>query len=623
MTNVLLDRIKKPSDVHQFSYQELARLAKECRDHIIDVTSQKGGHLASSLGTVELTLALAYVFDLKKDKVVWDVGHQAYTYKIITGRKEQLYTIGDRNGISKFLSRHESKYDYFGAGHASTSISAALGLAVGDKLNKEKGYHIAVIGDGGLTGGLAFEALNHAGQLDENLIVILNDNQMSITPITGGLAKTFNSLTGSVSLNLLRTEMMKYARKKHFPTKLKGVLHRFNDSFLAFFSKGVWFEKLNFKYFGQIDGHNTESLISTLKMCKKLKGPVLLHVNTIKGKGFTPAEQDSLRYHGVGKFNPESGILEKRQDSYTTQVSSFFFESMAKNKKLMVISAAMLANTELLDLKNKYPNRVFDVGIAESHAVVFSAGLSAAGAKAYVVIYSTFLQRAFDQILHDVALQNLPVVFLLDRAGFVGQDGATHQGLFDISYLRTLPNMVILSPQDTEELDLMLKYSETHNTSPLAIRFPKSKAVPALTDTCPPLVFSKAQVLQTGTEAVFFAEGRMVQKALQIATMLAEKHISIEVVNLRFLKPLDKASISQSVQKTSCWISLEENQLAGGIGSAICELLQQEQIYKPYLHCAVADSFTQHASIEEQEEITGLDVPSLYTKIENFLQNVI
>ena len=467
----VLDKIKVPGDVQNLNKDELAQLVCECRDRIIFATSRVGGHLASSLGTVELTIALYHVFNGSSDLFIWDVGHQAYTHKILTGRNDKIDQLGIKGGIGKFLRREESAYDHFGAGHASTSISAAAGMSVAQNLLKlkQKPRAVAVIGDGALTGGLAYEAMNHVGGLDLDLTVILNDNDMSIDPNVGALSKTFNKIQTSRAYNLLRDEINKLEGSGKVSNFIHQSMKRINDSVMEFLSPAVWFEKLGFRYFGPVDGHNLKKTIAILRSAKTISGPVIVHLITKKGKGYSHAESDSLKYHGVTPFEPASGQFiqnKKNGKSYTSIWADAFGKLMEDDQRVTATSAAMVGSVGLKALQKKYPDRIFDAGIAEAHAVTFNAGLATQGYNPFVVIYSTFLQRALDQIIHDVALQNLPVKFVLDRAGFVGADGATHHGIFDLTYLRMIPNMVIMVPKNGKELTHMVEIMGQHQISP-------------------------------------------------------------------------------------------------------------------------------------------------------------
>ncbi len=624
---ILLDRLKSSREIQSYSPKKLELLAQECRQRIIDVVSHTGGHLASSLGAVELTIALAKEFDFAHDKIIWDVGHQTYTYKILTGRNERFEKLGLKEGLAKFLSPNESKFDHFGAGHASTSVSAALGISVGRDLNQEDYKTIAVIGDGSMTGGLAFEALNHAGHLDKNLIVILNDNEMSIDPVVGALSKTILSISSSKTFNLLRAEFIKHQRDGIFPAAIKNTLKRVNESFMTFFTKGIWFEKLNFRYFGQVDGHSIKKLLSLLKVVKKVEGPVLLHVITQKGKGYPFAEENSGQFHGVGPFEPSTGTPSKstsKGKSYTAVWGEAFSKVMAADEKTIAISAAMLGNTGLANLHRQYPDRVFDVGIAESHAVTFAGGLATQGLKPFVVIYSTFLQRGIDNIVHDIALQNLPVRFILDRAGFVGADGATHHGMLDLTYLRMIPGMAIMAPKDGKELQDMIQLAHNYQYGPVAIRFPRANTneYRGFDHPTGKLPFGKGELVQSGSDILIIAVGSMVNQAIKTANKLKENDISIGIINARFVKPLDKDLILRETQKVKFVVTMEENTKVGGFGSGVLELFAEEHIFAPTSVFGIPDQFIKHATYEEQMAISGLDVPNMVTEIQNSWQKL-
>jgi 1-deoxy-D-xylulose-5-phosphate synthase len=616
-----LDQLESSQEIKSFSNAQLTELAVDCRKRIIDVVSKTGGHLASSLGVVDLTVALAKIFDFEKDKIIWDVGHQAYAYKLLTGRRDQFDQLGKKGGIAKFLRRSESKFDHFGAGHASTSISAALGISTARALKNDEYKTIAVIGDGAMTGGLAFEALNHAGHLNQNLIVIFNDNKMSIDPVVGALSKTIINISSSKSFNKIRNEISLQSKQKKLPLTIVNGLKRLNESFMAFFTQGVWFEKLNFRYFGVIDGHNIKDLVSLLKVTRKVEGPVLLHISTQKGKGYSYAEGNAPSYHGVGAFEIDSGKpLASTQNgiSYTQLWCRSFGDILAKDEKAIGISAAMLANTGLLPLEQKYPERIFDVGIAEGHGVTFAAGLSTQGIKPFVVIYSTFLQRAFDHIVHDVALQNLPVKFILDRAGFVGADGATHHGAMDLSYLRMIPNMVILSPKDGKEFQQMITLVHNYNAGPIALRFPRGNTTEYYekdASPIPAIPFGRGELLQKGSDFILIAIGTMVNIALEVALELEKDGISVGVINARFVKPLDQELILQEVKIAKVVVTLEENMKAGGFGSGVMELIQEHNIYKPVICLGMPDRFIEYATPQEQLEEAGLDAPSIIAQL--------
>ena len=623
----ILERIIHPKNIHTLSLKKLQSLVAECRQRIIEITSQKGGHLASSLGTVELTVALLKKFDLEKDIIVWDVGHQAYSYKILTGRNKDFNTIGQKNGISKFLKRSESIFDHFGAGHASTSISAALGMSVAKEIIKEKDKVIAVIGDGALTGGLAFEAMNHTGHIKKNLIVILNENDMSINPNVGALSNTFNFIQNSKTYNKIKKEINKIEKEKKFGKIFVPILKRINSSFMEFLSPSLWFEKLGFEYFGPIDGHNLKKLLEFITIIKKKDKPILLHIITTKGKGVSYAENDSLKYHGVNPFEVNTGkFLAKKNvgKTYTALWSETFEKIFLKDKKIIAVSAAMIASTGLTKLYHKHPNRVFDVGIAEAHAVTFAAGAASKGLKPFVCIYSTFLQRALDNLIHDIAIQNLPVRLVLDRAGFVGADGVTHHGIFDLSYLRMIPNIVIMVPKNGKELTSMVDILYQHNTSPIAIRFPRGNADIFYTkkEKTQKIIFGKAERITTGEDLCFLAVGTMVEIAEEVCVKLEKEKISCSLINARFVKPLDKKTILKEINNTKKIVTLEENVIKGGFGNAIAEFLQEKEIYKPLKMIGIEDKFlTIGGSQKEQRELAKIDAKNVYKKIKSWLKN--
>ncbi|MED5240667.1 MAG: 1-deoxy-D-xylulose-5-phosphate synthase, partial [SAR324 cluster bacterium] len=502
--NSILDSISQPKEIQNLNLKELIQLAKECRHRIIEVTSQQGGHLASSLGTVEITVALLKNFDFSIDRIVWDVGHQAYPYKILTDRNKHFDSLGKAGGIKKFLSRDESSYDHFGAGHASTSISAALGMAIGRDLQQKKHRVIAVIGDGAMTGGLAFEALNHNGSLDKNVLVIYNDNGISIDPNVGAISRLLTRFASSRFYNRFREETLEFADKAPFSEQLglKTTLQKLHDSAKSFFSPpSMLFEQLGWRYFGTVDGHKLPDLLNLIDHVKNLDGPIVIHAITQKGKGYAFAEEDSYKYHGVTPFEPVDGKFIKKEPTGNAKSFSEVFgdkldELMARDQKLVVLSAAMLSGTGIVKLQPKYPDRVLDVGIAEGHAVTCSAGLAVAGNKPFVAIYSTFLQRALDHIIHDIAIQKLPVCFMIDRAGLVGADGPTHHGLYDLTYLRMIPNMTIMVPRNGAELRGMMEFACNYEKGPLAIRYPKASTAEVDENKSPQLEFGKAYILR-------------------------------------------------------------------------------------------------------------------------------
>ena len=619
----LLESISQPTEIQNLNLQELTQLAEECRQRIIEVTSQRGGHLASSLGTVEITVALLKNFNFNIDRIVWDVGHQAYAYKILTGRNEKFDSLGKAGGIKKFLSRDESSFDHFGAGHASTSISAALGMAIGRDLQQKKHRVIAVIGDGAMTGGLAFEALNHNGALDKNMLVIYNDNSVSIDPNVGAISKLLTRFASSRFYNSFREETLEFAEKAPFSERLglKTTLQKLHDSAKSFFSPpSMLFEQLGWRYFGTVDGHDLPELLDLINHVKDLDGPIVIHAITQKGKGYAFAEEDAHKYHGVTPFEPEDGKFVKKKSSGNAISFSQVFgnklgELMARDEQVVVVTAAMLSGTGIVKLQPKYPERVLDVGIAEGHAVTCSAGLATTGSKPFVAIYSTFLQRALDHIIHDVAIQKLPVRFMLDRAGFVGADGPTHHGLYDLTYLRMIPNMTIMVPRDGEELRGMMELAYNNESGPSAIRYPRGNTANPDENDCSQLEFGKAQILRKGKDIALFAIGSMVDIAEQTADLLEKNGYSVAVVNARFVKPLDEDVIVRLGREVQLLVSLEENTIHGGFGSGVLETLSVSGICVPTLQLGVPDRFIAQGNPDEQLRSAELSLEQIYSRI--------
>ena len=621
--NSILDSISQPKEIQNLNLKELIQLAKECRHRIIEVTSQQGGHLASSLGTVEITVALLKNFDFSIDRIVWDVGHQAYPYKILTDRNKHFDSLGKAGGIKKFLSRDESSYDHFGAGHASTSISAALGMAIGRDLQQKKHRVIAVIGDGAMTGGLAFEALNHNGSLDKNVLVIYNDNGISIDPNVGAISKLLTRFASSRFYNRFREETLEFAEKAPFSEQLglKTTLQKLHDSAKSFFSPpSMLFEQLGWRYFGTVDGHKLPDLLNLIDHVKNLDGPIVIHAITQKGKGYAFAEEDSYKYHGVTPFEPVDGKFIKKEPTGNAKSFSEVFgdkldELMARDQKLVVLSAAMLSGTGIVKLQPKYPDRVLDVGIAEGHAVTCSAGLAVAGNKPFVAIYSTFLQRALDHIIHDIAIQKLPVCFMIDRAGLVGADGPTHHGLYDLTYLRMIPNMTIMVPRNGAELRGMMEFACNYEKGPLAIRYPKASTAEVDENKSPQLEFGKAYILRKGEDVALFAVGLMVDTAEDVADLLQAKGYSTAVINARFVKPLDEKMIVNFGNKVKLLVSMEENTRHGGFGSGVLETLSENGIRVPTLLIGAPDRFIEQASQEEQRKAANLNAEQIFMRI--------
>lgn len=570
---MILDNIDSPKDLKKLKVEQLNSLAKEIRQFLISSISNTGGHLSSNLGVVELTIALHYCFDLSKDRLIWDVGHQAYTHKILTGRKNKFNTLRKLDGLSGFPKRSESKYDAFDTGHSSTSISAALGYAQARDLSKKSNYVIAVIGDGSMTGGLAYEALNNAGRVNTNLIVILNDNEMSISPNVGSFAKHLNDIrTAKKYLDVKDDVNEALSKIPKVGDKLAKIIEKIKEDVKYILVRGGIFNELGFKYVGTIDGHNIKELVKVLNNAKRVKGPVLLHVHTKKGKGYKYAEKYPEKYHGVDSFDIVTG-KPKNAKVYKTY-SDVFGETMVnlagKYPELVAITAAMQHGTGLNIFEKKYHKRFFDVGIAEAHAVTFSAGLAAAGYKPVFSVYSSFLQRAYDEIVHDVCIQNLPVIFAIDRAGIVGSDGETHQGILDISFLSHIPNITIMSPKNKIELQNMLEFAINLN-SPVAIRYSKGKASDCMEQYNEKLVLGKSEIIKDGEDIAIIALGDMVEKSLKAVEILNLKGLNPMLINARFVKPIDKDLLIQISKKCDYIFTVEDNIYSGGFGSKILE----------------------------------------------------
>jgi len=611
-----LERINSPADLKALSRSELPILASEIRKVIIEVVSKNGGHLAPSLGVVELAIAIHYVFTAPADKIIWDVGHQSYAHKLITGRRERFHTLRQHDGICGFTRMSESPYDAFSTGHSSTSISAGLGIACAKRLKNDKSKVIAVIGDGSMTAGLAYEGLNQAGDINKNILVILNDNDMSIAHNVGALSSFLSRTFSAKYLQDLKKELKDFL--KSLP-KVGDDIYQFakrsKESFKTFITPGMLFEAFNFEYFGPINGHNLNHLIDILNNIKCLNEPVLLHVSTKKGKGYSPAEKNPVYFHGVGCFNADTGESINKEYSVPTYTQVFgetILEMAKKDDRIVAVTAAMPEGTGLVKFSEAYPDRFFDVGIAEQHAVTFAAGLATEGFKPVVAIYSTFLQRAYDQILHDVCIEALPVVFAIDRGGIVGEDGATHNGLFDLSYLRSLPNMVVMAPKDENELARMLATSFAHK-GPIAVRYPRGDVEGVKIEKRDiPVPIGKGEVLQKGDDILILAIGRSVSEALTACVTLAEKGISATVVNCRFVKPLDADLIGALAREIPRIITVEENVRQGGFGSAVLECLCDQGITGFRLQCiGIPDTFVEHGSQKILRSKYGIDASNI------------
>ncbi len=610
----LLRRIESPADLRDLSRADLHRLCDEIREFIIDVVSRKGGHLGASLGVVELTIALEATLDLPRDRVVWDTGHQAYVHKVLTGRRDALWTIRQHDGISGFLKRDESPYDAFGAGHASTSISAALGMASARDLAGADHRVVAVLGDGAMTGGLAYEALNNAGQSGRNLLVVLNDNGMSIAPNVGAIAHYLTSVTANPHLKKFHDDALHLLQKLPALGEPMGeIAKRLEGALKSVVVPGGLFQALGFSYFGPVDGHDLDMLLGLLPNVYQRSGPVLLHVLTRKGKGLAVAEADHESFHGVSPFDKLTGKALPAAPSSPPGYTSVFGEAMLEAAEafpgMVAITAAMPTGTGLNPFKERYPERFFDVGIAEAHGVCFAAGLACDGARPVVTIYSTFLQRAFDQIVHDVALQHLPVVFAIDRAGLVGADGPTHHGAMDLSFLRCVPDLVLAAPKDGNELRDLLWTGLRHEGGPFAFRFPRD-TVPAEYDpTRAPRVIPVGswETLRDGTDVAFLAVGPMVATALEARERLAKRGISAMVVNCRFVKPLDAETLRAARRKCRILVTVEENNLPGGFGDSVLDALSQERLStEGVIRLGLPDAFVTHGSRRELLELVGL-----------------
>ena len=608
---MVLEKINAPADLKKLSITELKTLAEEMRAHLLAVLSQHPGHFAPNFGTVELAIAVHTVFDTPHDKVIWDIGHQAYPHKLLTGRLDTFDTLRQTDGISGFLSREESKYDVFGAGHSSTSIPAALGIAAARDVNQDSYKVVAIIGDGGLTGGMALEGLNAAGDFKKDLVVILNDNQMSISATVGAFSKHFHKLTSSRGYNRLRTgakELMNF-----ISSDAKALAQKIEASL----KPGTLFEEFGFRYFGPLDGNDLEALIPVLTGIRELSGPILVHVVTKKGKGYPPAEADPVAFYSVsGQFDLKTGKSLRPASStpkYTDIFSRTLIEEAKRDSRIIGVTAAMLGGTGLDKFTEAFPDRCFDLGLAEQCAVTFAAGLATEGLRPVVAIYSTFLQRGYDQILHDVCIQNLPVVFALDRAGLVGADGPTHHGVFDIAYLRSIPNIVSMAPKDENELQHMLKTALAYEDGPIALRYPRGTGIGVKMASEPiPLPIGKAEICREGDDLLIVAIGNRVYPALEAAQTLAETGIDSTVLNARFIKPLDTTSIIEFAQQIGRVITVEDGVLMGGFGSAILEALASEGVTDVRVaRLGVPDRFIEHGDVETLYDRYGYDTQAI------------
>lgn len=619
-----LEKIKKVNDIKQMSREEYDLLAQEIREFLIEKISVTGGHLASNLGVVELTMAMHLAFDLPKDKIVWDVGHQAYTHKILTGRKEDFDGLRTYGGMSGFPKRRESENDCFDTGHSSTSISAGLGLVWGKQLSKEEGTVISVIGDGALTGGMAFEALNNASQLKRNFIIILNDNNMSISKNVGGISTYLTNLRAGMFYNDVKSGVVKTLNS--IPVvgeKLVTQIRKTKNGIKQLVIPGMLFENMGLTYLGPVDGHNISKMIRIFREAKKLDHPVVIHVLTKKGKGYEPAERKPSAFHGIGPFEKENGkpIQTQKELTYTEVFSRAIVKEAAKNDKIVAISAAMPDGTGLSRFARKYPKRFFDVGIAEEHAVTFGAGLAAAGQKPFIAIYSSFLQRAYDQILHDVCIQNLPVTLMIDRAGLVGSDGETHQGIFDISYLSSIPNMNIFAPKNSQELSAAVTFASQFN-GPLAIRYPRGEAYSGFEQFKEPIVYGKAEILYEEMDIALLAVGNMVKVAAKVREELKEQGYRVSLINARFLRPFDQQMLDGLGEHHKLLVTLEENVLNGGFGENVLQYMNQSASPVKVLNIAIPNIYVEHGNVEILQQEVGLDSEKIKQKVIQMCENL-
>jgi len=622
----MLEKVNSPEDIKKLSVDELKVLAKEIRNYIIEVVSKRGGHLASSLGAVEITVSLHYVFNSPRDKIIWDVGHQSYAHKILTGRRGKFTELRTRGGLSGFPSIFESEHDIYGVGHASTSISAALGIATARDLKGEDFFVVSVVGDGALTGGLAFEGINQAGHLKKNkFIIILNDNEMSISKNVGALSRYLTKISTKKLYLQMEADVWELLGKiPSLGGKARKLAKRIKESIKNLVVPTILFEELGFRYIGPMDGHNIEELVSTFREIQNIPGPVLVHVVTQKGKGYFFAEKNAEKFHGVGSFYKATGNSKanSKKKKYSEVFGDKIVEMASKDNRIVAITAAMKDGTGLKKFSKTFPERFFDVGIAEQHAVTFACGLARHGMKPFVAIYSTFLQRSYDQLIHDVALQNLPIKFVLDRAGLVGEDGPTHHGAFDLSYLRLIPNFVLMSPADEYELTAMLELMGSYSEGPIAVRFPRGAVVgeDKPVDSSE-IKIGRSSILVDGNDIAIIAVGSMVHPSLDVARELKERNINASVVNTRFIKPLDEELILGLSEKVKYIFTIEENTVVGGFGDAVQELLSSRGICTPVERLGIPDRFISHGTREELLDEVGLSREKLVKRIVSILDS--
>ncbi len=618
---MLLERIENANDIKNIDKEDYAALAQEIRQFLIEKISVTGGHLGSNLGAVELTMALHLVLNLPEDKIIWDVGHQSYTHKILTGRKEGFDFLRQFGGMSGFPKRKESDYDAFDTGHSSTSISAGLGLVKARDIKGEKNTIVAVIGDGSLTGGMAYEALNNAAKLETNYIIVLNDNNMSISENVGGVSKYLNNIRTTTGYLDFKQGIYNVLSGTKRGNNMVNRLRRAKSSFKQLVIPGMFFEDMGITYLGPVDGHNIEGLINVLKEAQRVKGPVLIHALTQKGKGFAPAERHPARFHGAEPFDIETGLPSKPRNvaNYTDVFSTIMCKLGQRDERVVAITAAMPDGTGLKRFHNMYPDRFFDVGIAEEHAVTFAAGLAAGGLKPIVAVYSSFLQRAYDQILHDVCIQNLPVIFAIDRAGLVGSDGETHQGIFDYTYLTGIPNMHVCAPKNKWELSDMMKFAVSFD-GPIAIRYPRGTAYAGLKEYREPIALGKAEWIYREEEIALFAVGSMVITAEAVRDKLKEMGWKVSLINARFVKPIDEDAVLEACENHKLIVTMEENVACGGYGEKVLACLKNHEKQNLYLNISIPDAYVEHGNVELLKKEIGIDTDSVVERIINKME---
>lgn len=614
---MILDRIQKENDIKNLTEEEINQLSAEIRQFLIESISVTGGHLASNLGVVELTMALHLCFDLPKDKIIWDVGHQSYTHKILTGRKEGFSSLRQYGGLSGFPKANESESDCFNTGHSSTSISAGLGMAAAREITGEDYHVVSVIGDGSLTGGMAYEALNNASQINKNFIIVLNDNNMSISENVGGMSKYLANFRTADAYRDLKANVMKSLQKMPVcGDKLIESIRNTKSSIKQLLIPGMLFEEMGIITLGPVDGSNIKELVKIFNEAKRVDGPVLVHVMTQKGAGYAPAEKNPARFHGAEPFDIETGkpLKKKEKSTYTDVISTVMCQLAEREPKLVAITAAMADGTGLAKFAKEYPDRFYDVGIAEQHGTTFAAGLAKAGLKPVFAVYSSFLQRAYDQVLHDVCIQNLPVVFAIDRAGLVGSDGETHQGIFDISFLSSIPNMTVMAPKNKWELADMMQFACSFET-PIAVRYPRGTAYDGLKEHRAPIQLGKAEVISEGQGIALFALGSMVETAEKVAAKLNEQDIEATVINARFAAPFDKDMVASLVPKHKLLVTMEENVTSGGFGEHVASYVNENDLDIKVQIVAIPDAYVEHGNVNKLKEDIGIDANSVYERV--------